>query len=589
VLDTHGHDAKPGTKVHGSAQPKATEHTKDAADAKKASDGGDATSDDDATVDAGDKDASQTKADGTDTTGDTKGGDDATAGNETPAADATAQTTAADATAVQATTVAQAAPAAAAPLEVLAQGNLEAAGTATAAAVQQVAATQTETTQVAATTTQPAPVQADADAVATATTDTQVETGGETTQARSQVTLGTDLPTAATQGKEVSTSGNGQANPTGSNAPKPVAEAGPTPAQQAPVTVPGTQQAEQVKTQVHGEVATQVQTVSAAAAAQADASTTTTQPQPTTGTGAAAADTATATVQAGATTGDTTGDDATGGGNDDQGDAHLHGLANAAVKAGDHGTQGRERATEVQADGDNATNGNPARATAAASATPSAPVQPTTQANAQAHAQATDAAASAGSQANVSADAAPVPQTANTPVSTAQVPGTVAAGRGDETAQLRMTQERIDNIATQLATRLRLSSAAGGSQVHLSLRPRELGDVHVSLTMRDGVVAASVLVDRVDTGRLLNAQIEDLRRSLEQQGLDVQQFSVDVRDGGTTGGSFANANTGNGGGAVSGSNATAGSDESVDYAPGLMGGNTVTPEDNHNGNVSILA
>jgi flagellar hook-length control protein FliK len=153
-----------------------------------------------------------------------------------------------------------------------------------------------------------------------------------------------------------------------------------------------------------------------------------------------------------------------------------------------------------------------------------------------------------------------------------------------------MTQERIDHIADQLAARLKLSQAAGGSQVQLQLRPRELGEVQVQLTVREGVVAAAILVDKADTGRLLENNLEELKRSLESQGLDIQQFTVDVRDGESAGSWARHAEArlaASGRSSSSDGNELAGA---ANATPGLTGdGTLVTPEDNHNGNVSVLA
>jgi len=102
-----------------------------------------------------------------------------------------------------------------------------------------------------------------------------------------------------------------------------------------------------------------------------------------------------------------------------------------------------------------------------------------------------------------------------------------------------------------------------------------------------------VLVDRADTGRLLASNLDDLRRSLESQGLNIQQFNVDVRDGNA--GSFAQlaqqrmaGENGNGGGNGRGGEGTH-SIEGDAFVPGLSGDAIVTPEDHHNGQVSVLA
>ncbi|MCW2961075.1 MAG: Flagellar hook-length control protein FliK [Thermoleophilia bacterium] len=217
-------------------------------------------------------------------------------------------------------------------------------------------------------------------------------------------------------------------------------------------------------------------------------------------------------------------------------------------------------------------------------------VQQPTVAAAQAQAA---AAAKVGAEASdeASDQVAPTPRPAE-PLATAQPLSTTA--RTDQAAQsLRAQvaetsglQDRIDHIAEQLATRLRLSHAAGGSEVNLSLRPRELGEVTVQMKVREGVVAATVLVDRAETLGTLSANIEELKRSLEQQGLTVQEFSVGVR--GESGASTSQDSSGNGRSNASTSAAT-GLAGAAAANPGLSGDREVEPEEVHDGNVSVLA
>ncbi len=164
---------------------------------------------------------------------------------------------------------------------------------------------------------------------------------------------------------------------------------------------------------------------------------------------------------------------------------------------------------------------------------------------------------------------------------------TTAASRASDVAQTaglaRAIQARIENIADQLSARLRLSHAAGGSEVQLSLRPRSLGDVTVQMTVRDGTVAATVVADRVETGRLLQQNTDELRRTLQEQGLTIQEFTVDVR-GGDAQGSPARGMGEPAGSRRSGPAAVAG------LADGASTGDdrTIDPEDLHDGNVSVL-
>jgi flagellar hook-length control protein FliK len=216
---------------------------------------------------------------------------------------------------------------------------------------------------------------------------------------------------------------------------------------------------------------------------------------------------------------------------------------------------------------------------------------PTVAANAQAQAQAKAAehAAEEGSDAAGPAKLEPLPTQAAPVATAARGEGAAAALRMREGLQAQV-QERIDHIADQLATRLRLSQAAGGSHVQLSLKPRELGEVTVQMNVRDGAVAATILVDKADTLRTLQTNIEDLKRSLENQGLAIQEFSVDVRGDSGAGGANARAAADLRGSANRSSNgATASVAGAAGAVPGLSGDREVDPEDVHDGDVSVLA
>ncbi|MCB0880322.1 MAG: flagellar hook-length control protein FliK [Thermoleophilia bacterium] len=184
----------------------------------------------------------------------------------------------------------------------------------------------------------------------------------------------------------------------------------------------------------------------------------------------------------------------------------------------------------------------------------------------------------------------PLPTQASS-VATAARPEQISNGIRVRDGLLTAQQQvRIDHIAEQLATRLRLSQAAGGSQVQLSLKPRELGDVTVHMHVREGVVAASVLVDRSDTLRTLQTHIEELKRSLEQQGLSIQEFSVDVRGEAGAGGANARAAADLN---RSAARTSQGSSSSIAGAtavmPGYDGDDAITADDVHDGDVSVLA
>lgn len=160
------------------------------------------------------------------------------------------------------------------------------------------------------------------------------------------------------------------------------------------------------------------------------------------------------------------------------------------------------------------------------------------------------------------------------------------ANRVRETMADPDLQTRIDTIADQLAARLKLSQAAGGSQVQLNLKPRELGDVTVKMEVREGVVAASIMVDRADSMRTIETNIAELKRSLESQGLVVQEFTVDVRgENGAAAGGFDQRSGSNANPNANGAASLAGA---AGVIPGLSSDREVDADEIHDGDVSVL-
>ena len=215
---------------------------------------------------------------------------------------------------------------------------------------------------------------------------------------------------------------------------------------------------------------------------------------------------------------------------------------------------------------------------------------PTVAVNAQVQAKAAEQAAEEGADDAAPVKLEPLPAQAAPIATAARGEGVGNAMRMREGLQAQV-QERIDHIAEQLATRLRLSQAAGGSQVQLSLKPRELGEVTVQMNVREGSVAATILVDKADTLRTLQTNIEDLKRSLEAQGLQIGEFSVDVRGDSGAGGANARAAADLNQGdrrSSNGSNATSLAGAAA-ATPGLSGDRTVSAEEAHDGDVSVLA
>jgi len=64
----------------------------------------------------------------------------------------------------------------------------------------------------------------------------------------------------------------------------------------------------------------------------------------------------------------------------------------------------------------------------------------------------------------------------------------------------------------------------------MKLNPQELGNINVNLIMENGVINGKFLVDNEDAKSLLLNNLDDLKNQLEQAGIAVGEFSVNVND-----------------------------------------------------------
>lgn len=69
----------------------------------------------------------------------------------------------------------------------------------------------------------------------------------------------------------------------------------------------------------------------------------------------------------------------------------------------------------------------------------------------------------------------------------------------------------------------------GTRQLTMKLDPGELGNVTVTLSVRNGEVNATIRPDRTETAQAINDQLHVLRTALEQQGLKVDRLEVQTQ------------------------------------------------------------
>lgn len=104
-----------------------------------------------------------------------------------------------------------------------------------------------------------------------------------------------------------------------------------------------------------------------------------------------------------------------------------------------------------------------------------------------------------------------------------------------QTDALRSKTSFSENIMktpeNQLVEKMKVMIEGKQKSLELHLKPEHLGKVRINLHSHEGIVTARVVAEHGQTANLLNSNIQQIRDTLEQQGINLQNFSVDVGNG----------------------------------------------------------
>lgn len=106
-------------------------------------------------------------------------------------------------------------------------------------------------------------------------------------------------------------------------------------------------------------------------------------------------------------------------------------------------------------------------------------------------------------------------------------PGGIAHGAGGLTTP--------HELAHELGTRVHMAVREGGRELLVNLRPKDLGQLTIRVTMTDGVLHARITADRPEAARMLQQSLGQLDTALTDlgyslDGLDVSYGGQDARD-----------------------------------------------------------
>ncbi len=89
-----------------------------------------------------------------------------------------------------------------------------------------------------------------------------------------------------------------------------------------------------------------------------------------------------------------------------------------------------------------------------------------------------------------------------------------------------------ENILQQLSARLTHSRDIGTHSARIRLKPEELGDLCLDISVTDSSVRAVIAVENSDVKKIIETHLNRLEEELRNQGLNIEQFTVEMRGGG---------------------------------------------------------
>ena len=89
---------------------------------------------------------------------------------------------------------------------------------------------------------------------------------------------------------------------------------------------------------------------------------------------------------------------------------------------------------------------------------------------------------------------------------------------------------RLDQAAESVEATIRIAAQRGAGHARIALRPAELGGIEIRLRQTAAGLTATVMADAPEAAQILQQAAGELRRSLEDQGLQLLRFEVGVAD-----------------------------------------------------------
>lgn len=117
-------------------------------------------------------------------------------------------------------------------------------------------------------------------------------------------------------------------------------------------------------------------------------------------------------------------------------------------------------------------------------------------------------------------------------------PMTVTADSTKETVFVNTTEKwspaqvtvQADEVIQQIMGQMKIKIKSGNTSMHLQLNPKDLGSIDVQMVKSAQGVNVTFVTEQASTGQLLETQINQLRQSLKDAGLQLTGLNINQHD-----------------------------------------------------------
>lgn len=107
----------------------------------------------------------------------------------------------------------------------------------------------------------------------------------------------------------------------------------------------------------------------------------------------------------------------------------------------------------------------------------------------------------------------------------------VSSQTGQTSVEKQLPVANKDDILNQVYSKIKVLNGESTSELHVSLKPDQMGDVSIKLVMEKGVINARITVENSNVKNIMETSMSQIKEHLKEQNVNVSHLSVYVGTG----------------------------------------------------------